>query len=98
MDYKNLTQGPGYGEITWVITFDHGVCNDCENANIAQVDQLQKDGFTQAFRLLDDDDEVYYTGWIKPDTDEFAPLDDFGMPNAGCTSIQFQKEDTWETV
>lgn len=29
----------------------------------------------------------------------FAPLDDFGRPNAGCTSIQYKNESgEWETI
>lgn len=48
------------------------------------------------FRLLDDDDIVYYEGYyIGPDNEtEFAPLDDFGMPNSGCTSIQYREYDS----
>ncbi len=46
------------------------------------------------FKMYDDDGEHYYTGLcILPDglTDEaFRPLDDFGTPNAGCTSIKYR--------
>lgn len=43
------------------------------------------------FRMLDDDNEVYYEGRCnKPDS--FAPLNDFGMPNAGATMIQYRQE------
>lgn len=46
------------------------------------------------FRMLDDDNEVYYEGRCDTDDDDNAlrPLDDFGMPNAGCTTIQY-----WQT-
>jgi len=40
-----------------------------------------------AFRMHDDDGECYYKGYIFGDFDGFEPLDDFGMPNAGCTKI-----------
>lgn len=50
--------------------------------------QIVFDGYTNAFRMYDDDGELYYSGWAKPDT-EFDPLEDFGTPNAGCTSISY---------
>lgn len=40
------------------------------------------------FRMLDDDRVVYYEGVLVGD-DDFAPLDDFGAPNAGCVDIQY---------
>ena len=45
-----------------------------------------------AFRMRDDDGELYYEGRIACPDDEsmFAPLDDFGMPNAGCTGIEYK--------
>ena len=50
------------------------------------------------FRMLDDDGEVYYEGLATPDTD-FEPLDDFGMPDSGCTEIQYKNKDgEWETL
>jgi len=49
------------------------------------------------FRLLDDDGEVYYKG-RSSDNSSFAPLDDYGMPNAGCTEIQYLNHGKWETL
>ena len=56
------------------------------------------------FRMLDDDGNVMYEGRIllgdEPDA-EFRPLNDFGMPNAGCTSIQIRKigvGEKWKTI
>jgi hypothetical protein len=57
------------------------------------------------FRMLDDDGEIYYYGRQLETSDctgayedgyygaesEFAPLDNFGRPNAGCTEIQFDR-------
>lgn len=42
---------------------------------------------TVRFRMLDDDGDVYYYGVMTQDAC-FDPLDDFGAPNAGCTSIE----------
>jgi hypothetical protein len=55
------------------------------------------------FRMLDDDGEVYYQGFLVGG-DGFEPLDDYGRPNAGCTEIQFWERepethrDRWVTL
>lgn len=43
------------------------------------------------FRMLDDDGELYYEGRCSSCDDDNAlgPLDDFGTPNAGATTIQY---------
>jgi hypothetical protein len=43
------------------------------------------------FRLLDDDGELYYEGRSSSNSD-FGPLEDFAMPNAGCTIIQYKDQ------
>lgn len=43
----------------------------------------------RTFEMRDDDGELYYTGRIVGEYDGFEPLDDFGRPNAGCTSIRY---------
>lgn len=48
------------------------------------------------FRMLDDDGEVYYEGFCNRES--FQPLDDFGMPNAGCTMIEYQNNGKWELL
>ena len=51
------------------------------------------------FRLKDDDGEIYYEGMIfesdMTETTGFEPLDEFGMPNAGCTSIEYLENGKW---
>ena len=47
------------------------------------------------FQMLDDDGELCYEGFIAWAADYtngtgFEPLDDFGMPNAGCTEIRYK--------
>ena len=39
--------------------------------------------------MKDDDGETYYEGEIYGDFTGFEPLDNYGMPNAGCTSIWY---------
>ena len=54
------------------------------------------------FRMKDDDDEIYYYGEANSCDDDkaFNPLDDFGMPDSGCTSIEYYNETTkeWEIL
>ena len=70
----------------WKITKVHqdGLGNDkgisCGNKNL-------KDN-AAIFTMYDDDDNCYYQGMIYGNYDGFEPLDDFGMPNAGCTYIK----------
>lgn len=47
------------------------------------------------FRLRDGDGELIYEGRFLGDAnseDGFAPLDDFGEPDAGCTSIAYKRD------
>ena len=44
------------------------------------------------FTMYDGDLECYYHGMIFGDYSGFEPLDDFGMPNAGCTDIAIDGE------
>lgn len=60
-----------------------------------------KAGGGTAFRLKDDDGELYYSGRFLGDSlsgEAFAPLDDFGMPNAGCTTIEYYRAGKWEQL
>lgn len=53
----------------------------------------------EQFRMLDDDGNVYYEGFIANKGGGFEPLDDYGMPNAGCTEIQYlQPNGEWSTL
>lgn len=66
-----------------------------------EITERLKAGEGKNFRMKDDDGEVYYEGRIilLEDADpesEFGPLDDFGAPNAGCTSIEYKTEKGWE--
>lgn len=87
---KNLTKG---AQLTWVITKDEGVVNDCENATAEQKEKLVTFGYTEKFKMYDDDGELYYSGLAKLNAD-FDPLDDFGTPNAGCTEIRYYNKTT----
>lgn len=55
-------------------------------------------GEGRTFRMLDADGEKMYTGRIVTPAGEeegvmdFAPLEDFGKPNAGATEIHYQRD------
>ena len=57
----------------------------------------------EKFKMYDDDGMKYYEGRIIGERDYeagFEPLDDFGMPNAGCTDIRYKNKKTgeWESI
>ena len=56
------------------------------------LEQQLIDGHGENFKMHDDDGNLYYTGRIVGDFDGLEPLDDFGMPNAGCTHIDINGE------
>lgn len=109
MNHKDLIASELIANLTrndsWVITKDHEVCNDCKNATDEQLAAIKNAGFTAHFKLFDDDGELYYSGYALPLDSPyiesgFEPLDDFGMPNAGCTEIKYRNEKTgkYETL
>lgn len=74
----------------WVITADH-----IETDAVGTTGPMGHDINTEneaEFRMFDDDGVLYYEGKIWGDHDGFEPLDDFGMPNAGCTDIQYKNK------
>ena len=54
------------------------------------------------FKMFDDDDELYYEGLFLGDAtseEAFEPLDGFGLPNAGCTRIDYHVgQNKYETL
>ena len=84
----------------WMITRDH---LDNSDATIIgpwdashTPEDIAKNG--TAFRMYDDDGELYYSGRIVGDFDGLEPLEDFGMPAAGCTEIRLFMDGKWRTV
>lgn len=55
----------------------------------------------QRFRMKDDDGTVYYHGVmvdISGHASGFEPLDDYGTPNAGCTTIEYFEKGNWHML
>ena len=93
----------------WTITVDHFADPSAApgtNSNAAGVtgprgnrlttEQIISHPDAKQFRMFDDDSVLYYEGSLIGD--EFAPLDDFGGPNAGCTAIQVFENNVWTWV
>lgn len=87
-------------DYAWIIDRDHlheedpGIGSDersVQGPRDAPSDWLLalRAGGGRTFKMYDDDDVLYYTGRITGDYDGFEPLEDFGMPNAGCTGIKY---------
>lgn len=85
-----MTTTTAYG---WVITWTHDgepTGTHGPRRSTFTAEQIKAEG--REFRMLDDDGEHYYRGfYLGPDDESmFGPLDDFGMPNAGATSIEYR--------
>ena len=89
-------------EYGWVITKDHiadskaPLKTNCNAVGISgpygcpfDDDHITARG--RKFKMFDDDGELYYEGYMLGEN-EFGPLEDFGMPNAGCTRIEYEEE------
>ena len=58
------------------------------------VNKLKKKGYDTYFKLYDDDDILYYSGYMHKDIeDEFSPLD-WAMYDSGCTRIDVRNKRT----
>lgn len=85
--------------MAWIIDKDHIADPDAKphtNGNAVSIigpRSYKGDGteLKNRFRMLDDDGELYYEGRCDTADDDNAlgPLDDFGTPNAGATTIQY---------
>lgn len=93
----------------WVITKDYiedGHANGTMGPKWVTLSEehIRKHG--KKFRMYDDDGELYYEGYNIENEDPgpfesdpgFEPLDDFGMPNAGCTYIEYLENGKWEAL
>jgi hypothetical protein len=95
----------------WVITVDHLYEPGDElpsrvgtqGPHDATEAQLAKAAEGREWRVLDGDGIEYYSGRIctedEPGTEaDFAPLDDFGGPDAGAVTIEYREGGRWVTL
>lgn len=87
----------------WIITRDY-ICNGDDNDVMGPHDIPEAiaaalfNGDGDKFRMYDDDGEHYYDGRIIGNYNGLEPLEDFGMPNAGCTEVKLWKDGKWMIV
>lgn len=98
----------------WIIDADHTEEATSEKSRVGTIGpswvapeteaHLMNDiGLGRQFRMLDSDGELYYSGRLLDERDEadvewFGPLDDFGRPYAGATTIEYFENGKWVEV
>lgn len=86
----------------WIITRDHladdsddfpGSCVGISGPSDLSDDMASelKAGKGKAFRMYDDDGELYVSGRIIGEFDGFEPLDDYGVGGLGATDIRYRE-------
>jgi len=101
---KVLEHSYGYG---WIITKDYlskSIGEKSKSGTMGpssisdEITQRLKKGEGTKFRLYDDDGILYAEGLQITNGDEeseFAPLDDYGTPNWGCTELRQYIDGNW---
>ena len=82
----------------WHVTYDHLEDKVINIVGPYDADEKELVKCTRVFRMFDDDGVLYYEGVMSDDCEGFEPLDDFGMPNAGCTEIRLLEDGKWVTL
>ena len=88
----------------WIIIKDH--CKneydprDQTGTQSANFNEAKAASLVHRFRMYDDDDVLCYEGLSANCDSEkaFGPLDNFGKPNVGCTSIFYLRGENWEEL
>jgi len=80
--------------MAWKITKNHIGSRKMQTVGFKKATKGKK---LYKFRMFDDDGNLYYEG-LSTCNSSFAPLDDYGMPNAGCTEIRYFESGRWETL
>lgn len=80
----------------WIITKDYLELIDAGTKSPWYPENLKPEDLKIRFRLYDDDGILCYEGRMA--VHDFDPLDDFGLPNAGCTELRYLEKGSWETL
>jgi hypothetical protein len=99
--YEHST-GLAEGNYGWIITKGNPEIDlDKEAGTIgprsckSDIERRLKAGEGKKFKMFDDDGEWYYDGRLIGGSG-LEPLDDFGTPNAGCTTIKYFENGAWQ--
>jgi len=91
-----MFQDPELATYRWIITKDHTEDPDSMNnaAGTTGPHNLDPDlkSNPSTFSLYDDDDICYYEGMLYGEFEWFEPMDDYGLPNAGCVKMKLDGE------
>ena len=84
---------------SFVITKDH---LENESLDLKEINALKKEGYVHHFKIYDDDDILYFSGYYKEDLEEeevFNPLD-WAMNDSGAVRIDYRDKITgkYETL
>lgn len=95
---------------SWVITVDHIAIDGAPpgtnsnavgitgpyNSSLETADEIRNHPDRVHFKMYDDDNNLCYSGYyvIGDDENWFAPLDHYGMPNAGCSYMRIRDKET----
>ncbi len=96
--------GKNYAHYTWIVTRDTilgdvseavGKIGPSGSSNRAPFDSVIIHG--EHFRMLDDDGEAQFSGYILGNYRGSEPLDDYGSGN-GCSMIEFEQDGEWVSL
>jgi len=84
----------------WIITKEEGreIIKPIMSRDWPDDTESQIKASKYSFRMFDSEGVLWYEG--VSDNKDFKPMDDFGGPNVGCTSIEYWNEGDriWEML
>ena len=93
-----------FSPYTWIVTRD-AILGDSSDSvgKIGPRGAAHRERFDKIiihgahFRLLSEQGEVQFTGYILGDYKGFEPLDDYGRAN-GCSGIEYERDGQWQAL
>jgi hypothetical protein len=74
----------------WRIDHNYLQGQPCNIVGPQNADKKLLDGPGQAFKMFDDDGELFFAGTLYGHFTGFEPLEDFGREGYGCTEIHIE--------
>jgi hypothetical protein len=88
-----------YSDHSWGCASNKGLFGPA-SLSFEEMKQIESNSKGCPFRMRDDDGELYFEGLLYGEhTTGFEPLEDFGMPDSGCTTIEYVNgQGHWEAL
>ena len=86
-------------EVSRKVCWTHGALENWDGfGSNPKLEEL--DGKVKRFRLYDDDNELYYEGWLFDDDEAIVQtiVLDWGKHDSGCTTIKLWQNGKWEQI